>query len=674
MQENITVTAKWKEATVTYTVTFNGGGGTLISGEEVQTIISGNAAVAPTYERDGYIFDGWDNAFDNVQANITVTAQWKIAYRVIFAGNGGVLVSGDEVQIVASGGAAVAPEYEKEGYAFDRWDKAFDNVTEDLTVNAIWIYVEGKTELEALWEANSPLFFELFENNLLYDEENITFADNYEGWGFKAVLANDIPLAIECDYDDLQAALDGVNTVLDNFVSVAGTNIIANTTYSLPHILINDVAEADGVYFTADMGTLIRYSSASAEYTVPDTVHTIGEGAFEYTFIEEITLPDNLVHILDYAFNSCERLLAITIPAGVRTLGRWAFTHCGALQSADISGDNLEISEEAFSWCDDLTLLSIKEGVVSIGNNAFGYCYYLEYVYIPDSVEYIGDSAFYYCQALSVAFVPASVSQVGEQVFSQCNNDLAIYTDASARPSGWEESWNAGLTVVWSAERANLFVLWAKTRKTLNDVLGFSIYIFSMSADFEDMGIRALVTDGMALAVEFADAAAADDGLITLNEIMHEIMSYVIIPGTNIVCAALGALPYYLGDNAVFVREAQAYLTLDNTVLLTYVGAQEHYSVPEGVESIMDFAFASDTLLSVTIPDSVTSIGTQAFYECHNLAEVFVNAQIPPVIGSKAFDTSADGFVIYVPADKPEEYIAADGWADYADYIEAREE
>jgi hypothetical protein len=610
-----------------------------------------------------------------VQENITVTAQWKIAYRVIFAGNGGVLVSGDEVQIVASGGAAVAPEYEKEGYAFDRWDKAFDNVTEDLTVNAIWIYVEGKTELEALWEANSPLFFELFENNLLYDEENITFADNYEGWGFKAVLANDIPLAIECDYDDLQAALDGVNTVLDNFVSVAGTNIIANTTYSLPHILINDVAEADGVYFTADMGTLIRYSSASAEYTVPDTVHTIGEGAFEYTFIEEITLPDNLVHILDYAFNSCERLLAITIPAGVRTLGRWAFTHCGALQSADISGDNLEISEEAFSWCDDLTLLSIKEGVVSIGNNAFGYCYNLEYVYIPDSVEYIGDSAFYYCQALSVAFVPASVSQVGEQVFSQCNNDLAIYTDASARPSGWEESWNAGLTVVWSAERANLFVLWAKTRKTLNDVLGFSIYIFSMSADFEDMGIRALVTDGMALAVEFADAAAADDGLITLNEIMpNEIMSYVIIPGTNIVCAALGALPYYLGDNAVFVREAQAYLTLDNTVLLTYVGAQEHYSVPEGVESIMDFAFASDTLLSVTIPDSVTSIGTQAFYECHNLAEVFVNAQIPPVIGSKAFDTSADGFVIYVPADKPEEYIAADGWAEYADYIEAREE
>ncbi|MBQ2715106.1 MAG: leucine-rich repeat protein, partial [Clostridia bacterium] len=59
-----------------YTVTFNGNGGTLISGEEVQKIPYGGSATVPTYERDGNTFDGFDVEFSATDKSFTVTAKW----------------------------------------------------------------------------------------------------------------------------------------------------------------------------------------------------------------------------------------------------------------------------------------------------------------------------------------------------------------------------------------------------------------------------------------------------------------------------------------------------------------------------------------------------------------------------------------------------------------------
>ena len=58
-------------------VTFNGNGGTLVSGEEVQKVTEGESAVAPTYEREGYEFVGFDVDYENPTDDITVTAVWN---------------------------------------------------------------------------------------------------------------------------------------------------------------------------------------------------------------------------------------------------------------------------------------------------------------------------------------------------------------------------------------------------------------------------------------------------------------------------------------------------------------------------------------------------------------------------------------------------------------------
>ncbi|NCA67732.1 MAG: hypothetical protein EOM87_06690 [Clostridia bacterium] len=97
--------AKWA---LTCTVTFDLNGGTLISGETVQTVEYGASANAPLVEREGAVFDGWDKTFDDIKADTTVTAIWTIAtYLVIFDGNGGELQQGDITQYVTHGEDAI---------------------------------------------------------------------------------------------------------------------------------------------------------------------------------------------------------------------------------------------------------------------------------------------------------------------------------------------------------------------------------------------------------------------------------------------------------------------------------------------------------------------------------------------------------------------------------------
>ena len=116
-----------------YTVTFKDWDGTVLS---TQSVLEGTAATAPADPtREGYTFTGWDKAFDNVTADMTVTAQYTInTYTVTFVDHDGTVL---DTQTVNYGEAATAPaDPTREGYTFTGWDKAFDNVTADMTVTA----------------------------------------------------------------------------------------------------------------------------------------------------------------------------------------------------------------------------------------------------------------------------------------------------------------------------------------------------------------------------------------------------------------------------------------------------------------------------------------------------------------------------------------------------------
>lgn len=90
-------------------------------------------------------------------------------------------------------------------------------------------------------------------------------------------------------------------------------------------------------------------------------------------------------------------------------------------------------------------------------------------------------------------------------------------------------------------------------------------------------------------------------------------------------------------ESKSFVYENDALFNADKTIIIAYVGANETYNIPDSVTSIGDEAFSwCKSLTCINIPDSVTSIGDSAFWGCENLNPQIKN-DIIERFGTKVF-------------------------------------
>jgi uncharacterized repeat protein (TIGR02543 family) len=181
----VVLTAQFEATPRKYTVSFYDWDDSLLGEQEVAY---GSAAEAPTPERTGYTFTGWDKSVGYITGNLIVKAQYTInSYFVTFVDWDDAVLR--TAQIVEYGAAAVPPaDPVRTGYTFTGWDQDYKNVTGDMTVKAQYtinqytvrfLNWDGTVLQSSEWEYNSTPVYGGETPVRAEDEEN-TYA--FAGW------------------------------------------------------------------------------------------------------------------------------------------------------------------------------------------------------------------------------------------------------------------------------------------------------------------------------------------------------------------------------------------------------------------------------------------------------------------------------------------------------------
>jgi hypothetical protein len=311
-----------------------------------------------------------------------------------------------------------------------------------------------------------------------------------------------------------------------------------------------------------------------------------------------------------------ENIKKVIVGGGVTTIGNNAFSSCFAMKEITIPNSVTAIGEEAFLACQVLTEITLPEGVTTIGRGAFKYCYALAEITIPNGVTTIGEYTFNKCHALKAATLGSGVTIIGEWAFSECNALTAV-------------TFPDGVTTI--GENA-----------------------FSECLKLTEITIpNSVTTIGRAA---FYDCHA-----------LHRITipaSVTTIGDSAFRCRALTAIEV-AADNAHYASEDGVLFDKAKTTIIQYpIGRRaDHYAIPAGVKTIEMFAFyRCSALTSVTIGDSVMTLGKWAFADCPALAGVICLAVEPPTIHKYSFNSDA-ARVLYVPAASIDKYKADERWS-----------
>ena len=391
--------------------------------------------------------------------------------------------------------------------------------------------------------------------------------------------------------------------------------------------------------------------------------------------IGEITIPDSVTSISDYAFNDCTSLTSVTIPDSVTSIDDWTFSSCTSLTSIEVSGNNknyssadgvlfnkdkselitypagktdseyvipnsvTSIGRYAFSGCKSLTSITIPDSVTSIGDYAFCSCENLTSITIPGSVTSIGNYAFERCESLTSVIIPDSVTSIGSSAFFDCVSLKSIEV------SGNNKNYSSLDGVLFNKDKTEL-ITYPAGKTDSEYVIPNSVTSIGYSA-FENCTSLTSVT--------IPDSVTSIDYSAFEN------------------CTSLTSVTIPNDVTSI------GYGVFQGCISLTSV------TIPNSVTSIDSSAFSSCTsLIGITIPNSVTSIGYGVFQDCTSLSSVTIPNSATS-IGDSAFYNTAyyndesnwDNGVLYISDclidtnynfDSTTDYIIKDGTRIIADY------
>ena len=434
--------------------------------------------------------------------------------------------------------------------------------------------------------------------------------------------------------------------------------------------------------------TVTGYRGTSSVVTIPETINNysvtvVDNNAFRGNrLITQITFPDTVTRIGEYAFCECENLRKIVFGDGLKTIGSYAFSGCKKLSSIEFS-DMLNINELGESAFDEAAVLTGSEFVI-VGGALLAYNGIHDIVTVPDNVYLIADHVFFdrdsieklifgadsqlrtvlayaFCDCDNIAEVtfPASLEKVEEYAFSDCSRLFAaVFTsDADCADNAFDNSGTAyfsGSSYVFRPNNTSYDYTFTGVGSDN------AFYIFSAPEEQQSVGIFEGWYDDSGLSVPSvfpqvlfenktfyagydADHAYTDGLVFTLTSVGYEVTGYtgdnryVTIPET------------YLGKKVVSVGQ-EAFLNKDIV----------YFSLPGTVKSIGKNAFLGTTWYNLftggnvtlgsflikykgysaeyRLPDAIRYIADGAFSDNDDIKNVYFNDNVVTVPAYCFFD------------------------------------
>ena len=418
--------------------------------------------------------------------------------------------------------------------------------------------------------------------------------------------------------------------------------------------------------------------------TIPNSVTNIGEYAFYgCSGLTSVTIPDSVTRIGSSAFSGCSGLRSVTIPDSVTSIGSAAFRRCGGLTSVTISDRVTSIKNQTFEDCSDLTSIEIPASVTSIGYNAFKGCVALKsamvtqcvctnglstvfpssyqiltHVVIADDVTSIGDEAFGGCTGLVSVLIGDSVTSVGASAFAGCGGLTSMALPDSVASIG-----DGAFSGCSGLEKISLPFVGARRGNSGSSDALFG-YIFGMSpyegGDSTVQYYSASLHDAFYIPSKLRQVTITDEtsfgygafsycsGLtnITFGSSVTSIGPAAFRSCSGLTSVRIPKLVVSIGNQAFDGCSKLMGVYIDDVASWCKISFGNYYSNPLVYANKL---YVDDVLVTdLVIPSSTTRIGSFAFCKCSSLTSVTIPDSVVD-IGSYAFRNCSGLTTIIMP-------------------------
>ena len=326
---------------------------------------------------------------------------------------------------------------------------------------------------------------------------------------------------------------------------------------------------------------------------------------FEGLASSNVIIQEGITRIGDFAFRNCSSITSIELPNSLTSIGFWAFDGCSLLENIEIPSSVTSMESSPFANCSLLQITVASENRYYISHEGS--------LYNKAQTELIRCAG-----RVSTITILDTVTSIGDYAFSSCNLLTNIEIPSSVRSIG--DGVFEGCSSLESIEIPN-----GVTSIGYRAFFGCSsLASIELPNSLTSIGLLAFASCSSLASIEIPSSVTSieSDAFSSCSSLQTTVAS----------------------DNANYSSHEGSLYNKAQTELIRGAGGVSTVTILDTVTSIGSNAFSGCSLLTnIEIPNSVTSIGSYAFEFCSSLESVTfeANSQLTSIDGNSFYNCSS---------------------------------